>query len=164
MPVPEDLHVPEHILCQNYPVQLSRVGNHKHRSRIYEMVVKRYAGELPLQRFCNDLPPQSRTCQYIGLVDRMDRQGWVHRQRNLRGNSCDSLDLPNTVYHSIPRGILGSIPIRFRRVEFLPFTKVQATDELSYNDEIDSLGDFLLQRAVGDERIGSEGCRSNIGV
>lgn len=94
----------------------------------------------------------------------MDRQGWVRRQRNLRSNPRDPLHLPNAVYHSIPRGILGGIPIGFRRVELLPFTKVQAADELSYDDEIDSLGDLLLQRAVGDEGIGSEGCRSDIGV
>ena len=59
MPVPEDLHVPEHILCQNYAVQLSRVSDHKHGSRIYEVMVKRYIGKFPLQRLCNDLPPQS---------------------------------------------------------------------------------------------------------
>lgn len=58
-PVPEDVHVTEHILCQDYPVEFSRVGHHKHGSRIYEMVVKRYVGKLPLQRLRNDLPPQS---------------------------------------------------------------------------------------------------------
>ncbi len=94
----------------------------------------------------------------------MDRHGWVRRQGDLRGNSCDSLDFPNAVYHSIPGGILGGIPVWFRSVELLPLTEVQATDELSYNNEINSLCDLLLQRAIGDEGIGSEGCRSNIGV
>ena len=94
----------------------------------------------------------------------MDRHRWVRCHGNLRGNSRDSLDFPNTVDHSIPGVILGSVPVWFRSVELLPLPEVQASNELSDNNEIDSLSDRLLQWAIGDEGVGGEGCRSNIGI
>jgi hypothetical protein len=112
-----------------------------------------------LQRLGHDVPPQTRGRKHVCLVDRKDRERRIDREGDLRRHAGDALDLLDAVGHLVPRDVrLG------RDVLFLAFAKVEPADELADDDDIDALGDRLLQRRVDDERVGSKVARADVGV
>lgn len=116
-------------------------------------------GVFALQRLGDDVPPQTRGREHVCLVDREDRERRIDREGDLRRHAGDALDLLDAVGHLVPRDVLLG-----RDVLFLAFAKVEPTDELADDDDVDALGDRLFQRRVDDERVGGKVARADVGV
>ena len=112
-----------------------------------------------LQRLGHDLPPQTGAREDVGLVDRVDRQGRIGRERDLGGDARDALDLLDAVDHRVPRDVLPR-----RDVLLLALAKVDPADELAHDDDVDPFGDRLFQRRVDDQRVGRKVGRADVGV
>lgn len=111
------------------------------------------------QRLGHDLAPQPRAREDVRLVDRMNRQRRVRRERDLRRHARDALHFLDAVDHRVPRNVL----LR-RDVLLLALAKVDAADELADDDDVDTPRDGLLQRRVDDERVGCEVRGADVGV
>lgn len=111
------------------------------------------------QSLGHDLPPETRARQDVRLVDRVDRQRGFGREGDLRRHARYALDFLDAVDHGVPRDVL----LR-RDVLLLALAKVDTADELADDDDVDALGDGLLQRRVDDERVGGEVRRADVGV
>lgn len=116
-------------------------------------------GVFALQRLGDDVPPQTRGREHVCLVDRKDRERRIDREGDLRRHAGDAPDLLDAVGHLVPRDVLLG-----RDVLFLAFAKVEPADELADDDDVDALGDRLLQRRVDDERVGGKVARADVGV
>ena len=89
----------------------------------------------------------------------MDREGRVGREGDLRGDAGDALDLLDAVDHGVP----GDVLLR-GHVLLLARAKVDAADELAHDDDVHALRDGRLERRVGEERVGGEVGRPDVGV
>lgn len=114
---------------------------------------------LALQSLGHDLPPETGAREDVRLVDRVDRERGVGREGDLRGDAGDALDLLDAVDHGVP----GDVLLR-GDVLLLARAKVDAADELADDDDVDALRDGRLERRVGEERVGGEVGRADVGV
>ena len=99
---------------------------------MFELDLRVLAG----QSLGHDLPPEPRARQDIRLVDRVDREGRVGRERDLRRDARYALDLLDAVDHRVPRDVL----LR-RHVLLLALAKVDAADQLAHDDDVDAARD-----------------------
>jgi len=100
--------IAEHVLSQNDTVQLARIGDHDHRGRVNETMVygNPLRGELRIDRVLNDLPPEPGSGEHIGLVNAVQRSGWVALQRQVGTELGNALDVEFVVYHSVEGGTI----------------------------------------------------------
>jgi hypothetical protein len=112
-----------------------------------------------LQRFCDRVPPQTRGREHVGLVDREDRERRIDREGDLRRHAGDALDLPDTVGHFVPCDVTLGLDVLF-----FALAKVEPAEKLADDDDVDTLGDRLLQRRVDDERVGGKVARADVGI
>jgi len=114
-------------------------------------VVKLYLRVFALDRLGHDLPPETGCRKHVRLVDRVDRQGRVGREGDLRRHAGDALYLLDAVDHRVPCDVL----LRGDAL-LLALTKVDAADELAHDDGVDVLGDRRFQGRVGDQGVRGE--------
>ena len=91
-------------------------------------------------------PPEPRRCKHVRLVHGRDLG--ASETRRLERKACDALHLGH--------GVVLHIPCALHTVHMLRLTflaEINAADQLSHNDEIDTTHEIGLQRRVLDERI-----------
>ena len=114
---------------------------------------------LAAQGLGHDPPPEAGAREHVRLVDRVDRERRVARECDLRGDARDALDLLDAVDHRVPGDVLVG-----RDALLLVRTKVDAADELAHDDDVHALRDGRLERRVGEQRVGREVRRADVGV
>ena len=122
-------------------------------------MVERELRVFAFQRLRHDLPPQTGAREHVGLVDRVDRQGRLGRERDLGGDARDAADLLDAVDHRVPGDVLPR-----RDALLLALAKVDPADELAHDDDVDAAGDRFLERRVDDQRVGRKVGRADVGV
>jgi hypothetical protein len=96
-------HVTEQVFRDDDAVQLSRVGDHDHRGGVHQMMVERQLRVLLFHQGRHGLPPETGRGQDVGLVDRVDGQGWVRCQCALGGDTGDAFDFRDRVRGRVGR-------------------------------------------------------------
>ena len=109
-------HVTEHVLGQDDTVELPRVSNHDHGSRVDELVLQLELRVLFGHELSDSLPPQTRGGENVCLVDRNDGKRGFYGKGNLSSDTSDSLDFRDRVDGLVPCDTVG--------VGFLTFTEV----------------------------------------
>jgi len=70
-------HVAKGVVGEDHAVERARVGRQEQRRRVRQLVRELHLGELSPQRLLDDLPPETRRGQHVGLVEGDDGPGGV---------------------------------------------------------------------------------------
>lgn len=143
-----NLHITEQVLSEDDTVELFGIRYNDHGGRVNKLVVQLQLRVLVLQRLRRDFPPQPRAGKHICFVDGVDRQRRVCSQSNLSSNTGDALHFSDAVDHGVPSGVFhGTSPV------LLAGAEVGTSDELTYDDDIDTLCDRRLQGRVVQKTV-----------
>lgn len=117
---------------------------------------------LLVKRLLDDPTPQPRSCEDVGLVDRVDREWRVGALCEVRGEAGDALDFGDRVGARVER--FGVATFGRACDGFAAVAKVDSADQFADDDNLGPLGDVLLERRVGDEGRGREEGGADVGV
>ena len=140
--------VTEQVAGNDDTVQGTRVLDHDHRRAVDQLVLQLQLGELLLEYFSDDLPPQAAGREHVGLVQAPDLGRRVAREGQEATQTSDPLNL----LARVGLGVEGET----RAIVLLAIAEVDAASELTNDDKVSAAADFGLQGGAVDEEVRGE--------
>jgi hypothetical protein len=118
------------------------------------VVTNRELGVLLLHDLSDNLAPETRSSENIGLVQRPDGKGRVVLQSEVGSEANDTLDLVTRVGLSV-HGVSGTVVL-------LALAEVDTTGQLTDDVEVDTAADIGLEGGALDQRGSGEVARAKV--
>ena len=146
--------ITEQVASHNNTIQLAWVLDHKHGSRVNEVVTNRHLRELLSHNLSNDLAPQTARRKNVSLIQTPHRQRRVVLQSQVRCEAGNALDLG------------ARVRLRVQRepgpVVLLALAEVDAARQLADDVEVHAAAHVRLQRGAVDQRGRGEVARAQV--
>lgn len=151
--------VAEEVASDDDTIQTARVLDHDHGGAVDELVLQLQLRELGRHGLRHDPAPEPARRQHVGLVQAPHGRGRVAREREVRGQSRDTLDLGARVQLGVPGHLVAGV-----EVGLLALAEVDAARELADHRKIGAAADRGFQGRELDERVRREEARAQVPV